>query len=174
MAAKDLKEKTCCLSGHRNLTDVDVGSLRMHIEEAVSVLIDSGYRYFGVGGARGFDMEATDVLLHLRDTKYPEIRIILVLTCENHKSNWEQFDIARNRLLMSKANKVKVLNKEWHKGCELERDRLLVDQSSFLLCWCTQEKGGTAYTKRYAEKCGLWIRNLAGNNHCPFENIETS
>ena len=54
--------------------------------------IEQGYRYFGTGGALGFDTLAAQTVLELKN-KYPEIKLILVLPCENQTQGWERADI---------------------------------------------------------------------------------
>ena len=45
----------------------------------------------------------------------------------------------------------------------IERNRYMVDHSDICNCYyCTDGKGGTAYTVRYAEKKEIPIVNLAG------------
>ena len=41
-----------------------------------------------------------------------------------------------------------------------ERNRRLVDESSWCVSWLTRQAGGTAYTVSYARRQGLAIRNL--------------
>lgn len=53
----------------------------------------TGYCYFGVGGALGFDTLAAKVLLELREI-YQHIKLILVLPCIEQTKDWTKADIA--------------------------------------------------------------------------------
>ena len=79
--------QTCCLTGHRDLP-ADTRLLEARLTEAVRGRLAQGVRYFGVGGAVGFDTLAAEVLLNLRDTLYPQIRVIAVEPFDGFTSRW--------------------------------------------------------------------------------------
>ena len=83
----ELRSKTCCLTGHRTLPPAQVAQIAARLEVALQQLIGQGYRYFGVGGARGFDTLAAQCILRLR-ASYPAIRLILVLPCRDQTRGW--------------------------------------------------------------------------------------
>lgn len=78
-----MKERTCCFTGHRSIPDRDRVRLQKALESTVTSLVNSGYRYFGVGGALGFDTMAEQTILKLRQHD-PSIKLILVLPCVAH------------------------------------------------------------------------------------------
>ena len=43
------------------------------------------------------------------------------------------------------------------KGAFIDRNRHMVDCSGYLICFLREDRGGTAYTVRYAEKAGLEV-----------------
>ena len=71
------REKTACFTGHRQLRD-PIPTLFSKTEQEAETLIRNGYRFFGAGGARGFDSLAAEVMIKLKE-KYPHIHLILVL-----------------------------------------------------------------------------------------------
>lgn len=65
--------------------------------------IENRYRYFGAGGARGFDTVATMAVLELKKI-YPDIRLILVLPCRNQTRGWKEADIQKYEWIKSNVN----------------------------------------------------------------------
>lgn len=86
---KEMREKTCCLTGHRairpELLTLAMEELEIQIHELVQW---KGVRYFGVGGALGFDTLAAELLFSLRETCYPYVKVILVYPFEGYTSRW--------------------------------------------------------------------------------------
>ena len=122
--------------------------------------IEQGYRYFGCGGALGFDTLAAQTVLRLRET-YPEIRLILVLPCRNQTRGWKQDAVAEYDRIIKAADKVTYTSEQYYSGCMHKRNRHLVDSSSLCICYLTEQSGGTAYTVNYARSLGLKIVNVA-------------
>ena len=122
--------------------------------------IEQGYRYFGCGGALGFDTLAAQTVLRLREI-YPEIRLILVLPCRDQTRGWKQADVAEYDRIMKAADKVTYTSEQSYGGCMHKRNRHLVDCSSLCICYLTEQSGGTAYTVNYARSQGLKIVNVA-------------
>ena len=122
--------------------------------------IEQGYRYFGCGGALGFDTLAAQTVLRLQEI-YPEIRLILVLPCRDQTRGWKQADVAEYDRIMKAADKVTYTSEQYYSGCMHKRNRHLVDYSSLCICYLTEASGGTAYTVNYAQSQGLKIINVA-------------
>lgn len=122
--------------------------------------IEQDYRFFGCGGALGFDTLAAQTVLRLREV-YPEIRLILVLPCRDQTRGWKQADVAEYNRIMKAADKVTYTSEQYYSGCMHKRNRHLVDYSSLCICYLTEQSGGTAYTVNYARSQGLKIINVA-------------
>ena len=63
---------TCCFTGHRRIPPEAVAPLRERLEAEIESLIRQGVRYFGAGGALGFDTLAAEAVLDLKAV-YPFI-----------------------------------------------------------------------------------------------------
>lgn len=156
-----LKNKTCCFTGHRELpTGLGRWKLSVKLEKAIAEQIGKGIRFFGAGGARGFDTLAAQTVLKLKK-KYPDIKLILVLPCLTQTRGWPAENIAEYERIKVQADKVVYTSQEYTKGCMHKRNRHLVDGSSVCICYLTKEDGGTAYTVNYAKEHGLEVINLA-------------
>ena len=80
-----MKQKTCCFTGHREILDKDYKILKENLKYVIIQLIKKGIIYFGVGGARGFDMLVEKIILDLKK-QYPQIKLILVLPCKSQSN----------------------------------------------------------------------------------------
>ena len=125
----DMESRTACFTGHRELPTDDLPEISKRLEDTLVKLIEQGYRYFGAGGALGFDTLAAQVVLRLRE-RYPQIRLILVLPCLNQTRGWPQADIDAYEEIKRCADKVTYTSEHYFRGCMQKRNRHLVDNSS--------------------------------------------
>lgn len=160
MRVSTIKEKTECFTGHRKIPTLAKRRIAKRLEETVSEAINSGYRYFGCGGALGFDTLAAQTVLRLREAN-PEIRLILVLPCRDQTRGWDERDIEEYERIKQAADKVTYTAEKYYNGCMQKRNRHLVDYSSLCICYLTEQSGGTAYTVNYARVHGLKVINTA-------------
>lgn len=155
----DLRAQTCCFSGHRRLPNEDINAIEKRLEEEIVKSIKAGYKYFGAGGALGFDTMAALKVIELKKN-YPEIKLILVLPCLSQTKGWRNEDAEIYEAIKAKADKIVCTSKEYTPDCMLKRNRHLVDCSSKCICYLTEERGGTAYTVEYARRCGVAVINI--------------
>jgi len=154
------RAKTCCFSGHRAIPEKERELLSQQLEEAIISTMEKGYRYFKTGGALGFDLLAADTVLRLKKRGH-RIKLILVLPCKTQTKYWKDDDKAEYERIKRQADRVIYTAKDYYQGCMHQRNRALVDGSSFCICYLTSQRGGTAYTVRYAKEQGVTVMNLA-------------
>lgn len=155
-----MKEITCCFTGHRHIPPQDADRIAVRLEQTLRELICAGVTRFGCGGALGFDMLAAQTVLRLKAT-FPQIRLIMVLPCEGQADGWDDGARRRYAEILSHADKTVYIAKTYTPDCMLRRNRHLVNHSGICVCYLTKDGGGTAYTVRYAKKCGLRVMNIA-------------
>lgn len=155
-----MRDKTCCFTGHRELPFWGKRKIAVRLEKTIIELIGQGIRFYGAGGALGFDTLAAQTVLKLKK-KYPDIKLILVLPCLTQTRGWPAKDVEEYERIKAQADKVVYTSQEYTKGCMFKRNRHLVDNSSVCICYLTKEDGGTAYTVTYAQRKKLNIINLA-------------
>ena len=155
-----MKEITACFTGHRKIPSNDIPKIKKELIKTLSECIENGYRYFGAGGALGFDTIAALAVLELKQ-QYPQIKLILVLPCLEQTKGWNDTDIEKYEWIKSKADKVVYTSDNYFRGCMQKRNRHLVDNSSLCICYLTENTGGTFYTVQYAKKNTLKIINIA-------------
>ena len=154
-----IKTQTACFTGHREIPANEYQPIRVRVRETLVEAIRNGYRFFGSGGALGFDTLAAQVVLELKK-EYPEIRLILVLPCLTQAKYWKLEDIRKYELIKKDADRIVYISKEYSRECMFKRNRHLADNSSLCICYLAKETGGTAYTVEYAKKKGLSVINL--------------
>ena len=155
-----LRKDTCCFSGHRKLSAEALPALAQRLRQEILRLVTQGVRYFGCGGALGFDTLAAKTVLALRD-EYPGIRLIMVLPCPDQAAFWSGHDQAVYRDILRRADKVVYTAQRYDPGCMARRNRALVADSAYCICFLDRPTGGTAYTVAYARRNGLTVINLA-------------
>ena len=154
------KMKVACFSGHRRLPQ-DCTELQTNLEKAIVELIERGVVFFGNGAALGFDQIAAETVLRLKED-YPHIRLVMVLPCppEQQSSYWNDEQKKRYYKILGQADKVRILSPQYTEKCMLDRNRHMVDNSAYLICYLREQRGGTFYTVNYAERKGLNILRL--------------
>ena len=155
-----MKNQTCCFTGHRSIPECKKGAVTVRLSIELRRLILAGYRYFGAGGALGFDTLAAQTILKLQQ-EFPHIRLILVLPCRDQASRWSESSRSEYEEIKRRANKVVYISDRYTKDCMFRRNRHLVDYSSVCLCFLERQTGGTAYTVQYAMEQGVRVINIA-------------
>ena len=155
-----MRSQTCCFTGHREIREEDEEYIRNRIREQVLLLMEKGFSSFAVGGARGFDMLAAEVLLDLKE-EGKRLFLISALPFPDWRTGWPERDIAREERILGQSDEVIYSGETHSRSLYLDRDRKMVNMSSVCIAWCTRNNGGTAYTIRYALKQGVQVINLA-------------
>ena len=158
----DMRAKTCCFTGHRSLSHEEKLKVAVRLREIIAEQIKTGVVFYGAGGARGFDSLAAQIVLEMKK-EYPQLRLILVLPCEDQTREWRSEDIAVYEDIMRRSDKVVYVSREYTPDCMHKRNRHLVDHSGTRICYLTRSTGGTAYTVDYARRKGLHIINIAND-----------
>ena len=159
MEQKRERNNSCCFTGHRNISSNKIVPLTVILENEIEKLISIGVKYFYCGGALGFDTLAAKTILKLKD-KY-DIQLIIVIphSAQDNSFTKEQKE-EYNQILDLSDDKV-CLSNHYYNGCMQKRNRYIVDNSNYCICYLIEEKGGTAYTVTYAKKHNLNMINTA-------------
>lgn len=155
-----IKENTICFTGHREIADGHYYRVMFLLRQLVEEKIKEGYSVFCAGGALGFDTLAALTVLRMKD-RYKNVRLHLYLPCKNQSEKWQGSDKETYNKIIREADKVEYISETYTPFCMAERNRALVDNSSFCIAYCTQPKGGTAYTISYAMDNDVEVINIA-------------
>ena len=148
----EIRRRTACFTGHRELGEPP-GELERRVDAAIRDLYARGVRYFGAGGARGFDALAS----------VPELALVLVLPFPEQyrqEGNWSREELAQFDALLLRADRVVTLESGYSPGVYQRRNRYLADRSAFCICYLQRMRSGTGGTVRYAKSLGLEIIDL--------------
>ena len=149
------KSKTCAVTGHRNLGfDFDKSLLKASVLEVINKGVDT----FLVGMAVGFDSVCFKVLEDIRKQK--NIKIIACIPCKNQDINFTQSQKIEYKKMLNSADEQVLVSEEYTPGCMFKRNRFMVDNSNYLICYLRSSSGGTIYTVNYAQKLGKNIIKL--------------
>ena len=150
----------CCFTGHRTIRAEHMRMLPQVLDRVLEGLIGRNMTVFRTGGAIGFDTLAALKVLEKKE-KYPQVRLELILPCKDQTRGWNESNRRAYEYIRSRADSVVYLHEEYVAGCMLERNRKLVEGSHCCVGYCTTDKGGSAYTLRYAKQKGLRVINVA-------------
>lgn len=157
-----MNDFTCAFTGHRpkkfpwgyDENVADCIKLKQELTAQIAALVNLGAVEFLSGMAEGTDTWAALAILALRE-KNPTLKLHCVLPCENQADKWSAFARERYAAILSAADKVTYVRREYTPDCMLERNRYLVDHAAVLLAvYNGEHRGGTAATVRYAQKRG--------------------
>ena len=140
-------ENTATFIGHGECWGVDKEKVRAAAEE----LIQKGVETFLSGGMGGFDWLGARVVYELKE-KYPHIKNILVIP-------YLTFNV-RNKDLFDEILYPDGFEKYHFKAAIPKRNRFLVDNSKYAICYVTHGWGGAAQPYEYAKKHGLNIVDI--------------
>lgn len=141
------KDRTATFIGHSECYGIDEGQVRREI----SKLIENGVTDFISGGMGNFDWMCARIVFDLKK-KYPQIRNYLVIP-------YLSFNI-RDPKYFDSVVYPEGFEKYHFKAAIPARNRYLIDNSSYAICYVTHGWGGAAQTLERAKKKGLAIINL--------------
>jgi len=156
------KSKTCAFTGHRpesfpfgnDEASPECLAIKEKLTAEIEKMIAKGIDTFISGAAKGVDIWAMEAVLGLCESKYPHIKLIAAIPYLGQSKAWSEEEKQRYEQLTNACNKV-VLFEKYFRGCLLARNRFMVDNSDHLIAvYNGSEKGGTAFTVKYAGKQG--------------------
>ena len=121
--------------------------------------MENGISAFLAGGAVGFDLMCSRIVLDLKQT-HPYARLEIVIP----SPDYDKFFSEKTKMLYSrifqKADDIVFISKEYTIKSIFLRNMYMVDRSSHLVCFCTKQEGGSFFTMSYAKKKNLTIYNV--------------
>ena len=86
-----------------------------------------------MGRTIGYDTLAAEVLFHLRDTEFLDIKVVLENRFEGVTSRWDKLD----RKTLPRYNERVCVAQKPFCGGYFARDRYMVDHSNYCSAYCT-------------------------------------
>lgn len=151
----ELRKHRCCFTGHRpeklNRSEAEI---KKDLEAAILQAIDDGFVTFITGMARGVDIWAGEIVLHLRKTN-PNLHLIAASPYDGFESRWSEDWKVRYNAVMEQADLVRYICKGYSKAGFQIRNEWMVDRAARVIAVYNGEPGGTRNTIEYALKLGI-------------------
>lgn len=154
------RSKTACFTGHRNISSEKSHAVSRGIKYVIQMLYSRGYRHFITGGALGFDTLAALAVISARGY-YEDITLELCLPCRDQSRMWNEVDAEMYGYIKLQSDYCSYIRDEYSEGCMLERNRAMVEKSSYCIAYMERGRSGTGMTVRYASRLGLKMCNIA-------------
>ena len=152
-----MKEKTCCVTGHREIPEDKLAYVESELKKAVMAAVKDGYTRFINGGAAGADLLFAAVVAELREQGCP-ISLEAALPYRGRLNS-------RNpafQTMISACDRIKVLCEESSRSCYYTRNRYMVDESDLVIAvYNGRDTGGTVYTMNYAQDKGKTVQVIS-------------
>ena len=155
-----MKELVCACTGHRlqnlpfrfNEMDERCIDLKERLYECVENIIKKGVTRFVSGMAIGVDLFFAEIVIELRDEKYPDITLEAAIRCETQAIRWTEDLRERYYKILAQCDVETMLQKEYTRDCMQKRNRYLVDSCDYLIAVWDGTASGTGSTVRYARE----------------------
>lgn len=157
-----MEKIACAFTGHRpksfpwkyDESAPDCILLKEVLAEQIKALEDGGVTDFLSGMAQGADLWCSEIVLNLKKEN-PALILHCILPCKGQESEWAASAQERYHSILAQANEIVYVGQEYSRDCMMERNRYLVDHSSFLLAvYNGTRRSGTGATVRYAQQMG--------------------
>lgn len=152
----------CCFTGHRpeklQRSAIDI---RCDLESAILKSYHDGLTVFISGMARGVDIEAAEIVLHLKRRGYP-IRLICIVPFPGFEINWSETWKNRYENIIVNADIVRFVCPQYCADCFRLRNEWLVNHSARVIAVFNGQSGGTKNTIDYAHKQGIPVIEIMG------------
>ena len=81
-----------------------------------------------------------------------DIKAILLCPCRNQDMKWKKEDRIQYEIIKKAVDEIVILSEKYYRGCMHVRNRMMVDNSDYCICYLRKNTGGTFYTVNYAIK----------------------
>ncbi len=157
--SSEKKYKSCSFTGHRRIENAHKMDIPDLILRAIAYVYERGCRDFYAGGALGFDTYAARAVVIFR-LSHPDVKLHLLLPCENQSANWSKRDKDSYEYTLSTADDIEYLAGQYYDGCMKLRNEALVARADVVIAYLGRSFGGSAQTVRMAQRAGKDVFNL--------------
>ena len=161
-----MKEKTCCVTGHRDIPAERIDHIKTSLEYEVDHAISDGFTCFISGFADGADLLFAGIVAE-RIAKNPALKLIAAIPYRRRLDTLKKSE--RTKVLIDLCSEIYVAAEEYHPSVYAKRNRYMVERSDRVIAvYDGREKGGTVGTIRLAHTMKKELREIAvGEPHLP-------
>lgn len=141
-----MNEKTCCVTGHRDIPKEQIAYVEHELRLQVQAAIQDGYTRFISGFAEGADLIFASVVAEEKK-QYPNLFLEAAIPYTGRlKTRDKNFHALRKS-----CNEMKIECEKYKPSCFMLRNRYMVGESQRVIAvYDGRESGGTLFTMRYA------------------------
>lgn len=158
-------EHTACFTGHRpkglpwfyDENKPNCLAFKKFLLSTLRGAINYGLRTFLTGMAEGFDMITAESIIELKN-EFPYIKLIAVIPCIGQELKWSTSQQKRYHKILQKCDDKIILSKSYTPNCMIDRNKYMVDHSSFVIACYNGKHGGTEKTIRYAQQTNKKVK----------------
>lgn len=145
-----MNEKTCCVTGHRNIPIERITYVEQELQREILNAIEDSYTRFISGFADGVDLIFASIVAEEKK-QHPELFLEAAIPYAGRlKTRDPQF-----HKLLRACDGVKVECEKYVPSCFMQRNRYMVHQSQRVIAvYDGRDHGGTLFTMRYAHTLG--------------------
>ena len=151
--------QTACFTGHRpnklkgyNPKDNKELLWRLHTE-IVRHIEEHQVDTFINGLALGIDQWAARIVIKLRQTKYPHIKLISAVPCKNHSNKWIKQSQIEWQEIVDLSDEVIYVSEEEYKPYLMQvRNEWMTNKSEYVIAVWDGTNGGTGNCVNFAKK----------------------
>lgn len=151
-----MTEKTCCVTGHREIPEDKKEYVIAELEREIRAAIADGYTRFISGFAEGVDLIFAALIIELKAQGYP----LVLEAALPYRGRLNSRDISFQKVI-SLCDRIKVLCEKSSYNCYHIRNQYMVDESSRVIAvYDGRDDGGTSYTVNYANTQGRTVKMI--------------
>ena len=149
-----MEEKTCCVTGHRDIPKERLDYVEQELRREVQAAIEDGFTRFISGFAEGADLMFAAIVVEEK-VQHPEFYLEAAIPYPGRlKSKDQQF-----QKLLKACDGIKVVCNTYSKSCFFQRNRYMVAESQRVIAvYDGRERGGTLFTMREAHAVRREVR----------------
>ncbi|ANY67686.1 hypothetical protein BBD42_15340 [Paenibacillus sp. BIHB 4019] len=154
------RDKTACFTGHRpnkiggyNENNPQRRAIKQRLRTEIINAILAGYDTFISGLALGIDTDAAEIVIELRETDYPEIKLIGAVPFAGQEKAWPSASQERWRRIVERCDTVHYVSDCGFASWKMQRrNEWMVDYASLVIAVWDGTSGGTGNCVEYARK----------------------
>lgn len=147
-------EKTCCVTGHRDIPEEKRSYVESELRKAVLAAIEDGYTHFISGFAEGVDLTFAAIVAEQKE-KHHNLFLEAAIPYRNRLNTRDEMF----QRLLKACNGIKVQSDKYEPNCFFARNRYMVSLSDRVIAvYDGRERGGTLFTMRYAHALKKEVR----------------
>lgn len=150
---------TACFTGHRpnklgGYNPGDNKELLWRLHDSVVEHIEKyGVTTWISGMALGIDQWGAKIVLKLRETTHPHLKLIAAVPCKNHEKAWNEQSQKEWQDIIDKADQVVYTSEDDYAPYLMQkRNEWMTNHSQYVLAVWDGTEGGTGNCVKYAQK----------------------